>query len=983
MLDPEKLFKRTETREEVFTKRYRQLLAWALRLTNQHRASAEDLVQDAFIQFTRARTSLDEIENVDGYLHRMLRNMNLSRLSRFAEQVQEKTISIAEQELLQLDSKSLALQEHLQTREQLERICQYACTRKETSRAGSVLILRFFFEYTPTEIARVLCCSRHCVDQWQRFARREVKLYLEDPSRLKFVNVQDAVSLPRLQLLNAQGSLPEQLRCLIYSARTGNCIKTDELEEIYRLQSEEALSSGKLSHIVSCPECFDEVNRILGLPMLAQRYQPESTSSQRRPPGMCGGGGSSDGPTDFGTTFRRRLDKVIQHEPKELHITVNGTAIGSITISGDSSELILNLSPDDHINFIEIISEEDVRLLFFSLAEEQNDGHEQWAEIELSYNRILSAHLSANNGTPILRISYVVPLLSDIATERTVGESVTVVEGQRSDRSGFIPARLAEKIANLKVKRWWLKPTLATLCLALLILAAAIFFRTPLTAEDLLHACVQEETRALANNGITYQLVQLEERNNGGEVIARRRIETWQETSRNRRTRLVYNDAGLLIAGSFENGDGSRTLYHHGSTPLREEPALVAPLPFAEDAWAIDLSAKQFESLIGPAGRTHVAESNSTYTIHWDTNNSQTSIGNSSLLSATITLTKSDHHAIAQFLKIQQTGNIREYRFMEEQFQNFKESDVSPEVFSPEALSESTKPNEKRQAVHDEGRLNSSTPSMPAKIASTELEIEIAYLLDKAKGDRNEQVTLKRTAEGSLQISGVVDSETRKVEILAALASVKTNPLVKIHLNTAAERTSSTSRRANVKVVEQSFENTPDEIAVDQDLRKYLSRSDNVPDIDAATRDFSSRVLNHAYHALFQAIELKRLTSSFANSDLQAAAPESRLKWLQMIRGHAIALENETRMLRQQIKPLFFATEIEVPPDNADRILNDRELDRAIEKLHRLALVNNETIRAAFTISSHSSSERVKSREFWVTLIEAEQLTERIRGYAE
>ena len=68
MLDPEKLLERTESREEVFTKRYRQLLAWALRLTNQHRAAAEDLVQDAFIQFTRARTSLDEIENVDCYI---------------------------------------------------------------------------------------------------------------------------------------------------------------------------------------------------------------------------------------------------------------------------------------------------------------------------------------------------------------------------------------------------------------------------------------------------------------------------------------------------------------------------------------------------------------------------------------------------------------------------------------------------------------------------------------------------------------------------------------------------------------------------------------------------------------------------------------------------------------------------------------------------------------------------------------------------
>jgi len=233
-----------------------------------------------------------------------------------------------------------------------------------------------------------------------------------------------------------------------------------------------------------------------------------------------------------------------------------------------------------------------------------------------------------------------------------------------------------------------------------------------------------------------------------------------------------------------------------------------------------------------------------------------------------------------------------------------------------------------------------------------------------------------------LQITGVVDSEARKAEIVEALASLKTNPFVKIHLDTVTERTSSTSRRA-VRVIEQSFENTPDQIAVDQDLRKYLSKLDNVPDIDAATRDFSSRVLTNAYRALFQAIELKRLTSSFANSELQAVAPQSRVKWLQMIREHSLGLENETRTLRQQIKPLFFAGEIEASRENPDRILNDRELDRTIERVHRLALLNNEIVRNAFTINSHSSNETVKSIEFWRTLIEAEQLAERIKSYTE
>src|SRR5882724_29677 len=97
MLDPQKVPPRGEQkREELFTERYERLLVWALRLTNQHRPSAEDLVQDAFIQFVLGRTSLEEIENIDGYLRRMLRYMQLSRMSRNAQKVLDRTISITD-----------------------------------------------------------------------------------------------------------------------------------------------------------------------------------------------------------------------------------------------------------------------------------------------------------------------------------------------------------------------------------------------------------------------------------------------------------------------------------------------------------------------------------------------------------------------------------------------------------------------------------------------------------------------------------------------------------------------------------------------------------------------------------------------------------------------------------------------------------------------------------------------------------------------
>src|SRR5882672_4338666 len=133
MLDQKRL---PTTREELFTQRYERLFAWAMQLTNQNRSSAEDLVQDAFIQFTLGRTSLDQISNLDGYLRRMLRYMHLSRLNRDTQHGHDSTLSIIDYDSFQSGWGALDVQHRMQAREDLSRIVQYACLRKETSRAG-------------------------------------------------------------------------------------------------------------------------------------------------------------------------------------------------------------------------------------------------------------------------------------------------------------------------------------------------------------------------------------------------------------------------------------------------------------------------------------------------------------------------------------------------------------------------------------------------------------------------------------------------------------------------------------------------------------------------------------------------------------------------------------------------------------------------------------------------------------------------------
>jgi len=138
--------------------------------------------------------------------------------------------------------------------------------------------------------------------------------------------------------------------------------------------------------------------------------------------------------------------------------------------------------------------------------------------------------------------------------------------------------------------------------------------------------------------------------------------------------------------------------------------------------------------------------------------------------------------------------------------------------------------------------------------------------------------------------------------------------------------------------------------------------------------------VKRAYEALFHAIELKRLVSRFANVDMQSVAPGAREKWIGMLHEHAAAFEKETAALRQEIQPVFFPG-ASAPGIDGGVINNDADLARAVERLHKFALLNNDAVRSAFTTSSQSSAVAIKSAAFWQTLYKAEELAHKIQHY--
>jgi RNA polymerase sigma factor (sigma-70 family) len=1003
-------------REQLFTERYANLRLWAIHLTNQQ-STADDLVQDAFVQWMLGRTRLEEIENIDGYLRTMLRNMHFSRMSRAAQRLHE-TLSIADYDSGQLGWTAIEPPRRMQASEDLHQICAYACFRKESSKAGSVLILRFFHNYVPTEIASVLNSSRNCVDQWQRLARREAKLFMNRPGGLRFVNG-EAPARPQIRYLRSDCDLMLDLRQLIFSSCRGDCLSHKELHEVYAGGNDEALTTARLAHLVSCANCLDVVNALLGLPLLAERYRSDSTERPEPPSDVNGGGASGGGPTEIKRKLAHRLRETHEHKPQELRIAVNGLLVSSMKVSSELSELDLNLATEDPVEFVEIFSEQEIQLLFFSI-NSTGPRYEQWAWIELSDGRLLRASYQ-DEGGPSLHVVYkdpasneahasqevadplssplaVVPDLDvcepNVGAQRGLRARVSRLTGtlRRVARRSSV-AELTEpnflSSLNESGRSQYSRARLAFLMLVCVVVATGfLYFKASLSRE--LNAAVLLERATLTEqhvqqtaDRISHRFINLEERRNAeGAVVARRRIDIWQHHANGNSARRLYDDAHHLIAAAWQTADGSRTVFHHGLKP-RPETSVAAPgdlLLNLEDVWQLEPSAQLFRTLIGEVAAVEVKEHSTTYVLSYT---KQRMIGGSRLLKATLTLNKSDLHAIEQTLIVQRGNELHEYRFVEASSELLPVPAVAPSVFEIEpelsgGAAERGRPGDRASRDFTSIRVPPSLNTSAPPTASAELEVDVAYLLNRAKADRNEQVTLTRSAGGSLRVEGIVDGAERKQEFLKALAPVSNNPAVKIEIRTVAEARQRTITRGALSVQE-SVE-TANAVAAEAELRAYFERRASSGPTDAAIRKYASRAVKRAYDALFHAIELKRLVNRFANVDMQTVAPGAREKWLDMLHEHASAFQRETAALRQEIQPVFFP-DASAPEINSGAINSDADLARAIERLHRLTLSNNEAVRSAFTTSSQSSAAAVKSTAFWQALFKAEELAKMIRQY--
>lgn len=1007
--------------EDLFVERYEQMLKWALQLTSGDRGLAEDLVHNAFIQFTLTAPDLHGIQNLDGYLYGILRFLHLSQMRR-ATRSRLQQLSIVDYDSAEAGLRIIGPREQIEVQDELRRICRYACARKETSKAGSVLILRFFHGYYPSEIVRVLRLSRKVADARLQVARREAKMYLAGSGRLTFLKGTSVPELlPANPLPTGEGCLAD-LRRAVFSSRRGECLSRERLQELYQSEAVEGIDRQTSAHIVSCATCLDQVNTLLDLPLLATRFPTDTLGKDQgagRGPldgsGGTGSGGAGEPPDGDGSvvgsveTSKRRAREVFEHRPKELHIAVNGYIQASQKINAEINEQTLDLNQGDDVRFVEVFSEQDTRLLLFTVDEPPPSGpYEQSRRVQFSDGRSLEATFAFTNPWPTLHLVYLDPLLASESVEENLEtESLEVTsddkqaEGRRDQtkvgQSHSEPsAREAENIlqrslawlaARLRADwGFWLKPGSVTAVLALIAIAVFVFVETrqpatTLTATALLDQATRQEDSIAARTDIAlHRTLQLEERSTAGAILSQRKIEVWQSSERGVTARREYDEHGALIAGDWRRRDGVQTIYHHGLRPqLQLAPQGGSASLRFDNVWQWTPSAKEFSALIVNNGHARVEERASFYVVTYESGDEGSGVQGQGLVKETLLLGKPDLHASEATLILRHGEEVREFRFVETGFEKQAAGSVAPAVFEPEpellSSAKTETPNSKLETAPAPG-LQPLTPA----VATPELEVEVLQRLNQANALLGEQVSLIRTREGLLRVQGVVETDQRKREIVNALGPVANDPAVKVELQTVSEAVARQKPSSSGASAVQQLESSKTTITVDSELRKYLSSSRGLSgeQLDTEVRAFSDRVISHSRQARRHALALKQITERFSAEELHALEPSARSQWRTLVSEHARAFQQEIAVLRRELQAVFAAGG--VSEERAEiEITSEADFARAARRLFELAAANDDAVRTAFSISDENASvARIKSPQFWRSLSAAEALAAKL-----
>lgn len=740
------------TNEELFFEHYSQILGWASQLVHSDRADAEDLVQEFYIHVTRSNAALADVDEIQPYLFKVLRNLHYSRLRQEGRSpIYDLSIvdyDSVEWGLAAVDRRGLFL-----VRANLKIICEFVCQRKNTSRASSIFILRFFMGYFPSEVMKVAQLTRVGVDKSLQFVRREAQLYLEKPDATRSTVPQGRPDALSSKATDDSHALFLELRQTVFGSCEGPCFPLSALEKRYREASPTRFTTRELAHLVSCKNCLDRANRILGLPLLDER-SPDDTIGRDNPPGFGGVDApklslSSGTKRTAGPKERKALDRkargVFEHRPESLEISVNGETRTSQRVTAEVSEFHLKLGRTEAPEFIEVFSEQRVRLVYLHVTEPTlYPSLEQREHIVFSDDRSLELTLSFGNDLPTVHVVYRDPILEkavlfDDEEEFDLSESsaMALVEAEDSVKPKSVVRSAVRGIARLAkgFKRFFVDMMSPMLATALVCgVAAIVLFTLSLRGHSLMKADELLQRATVAENAAVRSDVT-------GVVVQSVRIQTTQFKAE----RTLYRDV------QRKRRLKDKTLSQHDAS-LRTE------LENSGIAWNDPLSAGSFRAWHDGA----VVQQDMVNRPEKGLLTLTTTVSAGRIASESLTVRETDFHPVKRTVELRDAGTIE---VAELNYSVLPWSSVNPDLFEPisnvgTALGGNTHP--------------AILPHLPRGISAEEMdiaELSARLVLNRLGFDDSGRIEIRRDVDG-VHIQGIVDTETQKSQLRAQLLLV-------------------------------------------------------------------------------------------------------------------------------------------------------------------------------------------------------------------
>jgi hypothetical protein len=233
----------------------------------------------------------------------------------------------------------------------------------------------------------------------------------------------------------------------------------------------------------------------------------------------------------------------------------------------------------------------------------------------------------------------------------------------------------------------------------------------------------------------------------------------------------------------------------------------------------------------------------------------------------------------------------------------------------------------------------------------------------------------------------VVDNDETRKEIVRELTRVVNDPsAVRIQLDTTSELLARKTKEPG-RVIVTNFGGTDQSIPLYSELSRYFAAHEGAGQTeqyrDQLVREFAARVISRSQRALAHSLELKQLGSRFSAAQLDQFTPSARAKWVSLVRNHAEALQRELSTLDGELRQILFSTESVKPEAERVEISTSAALLAEIDRLHRLIITIDQSVRSSFAASSAAASnDGVNSTRFRSGLATSLILAEKIRQAA-